>query len=330
MPAKIPACVGMTMVGRFPVSFQVLQRLQPENPKTPALRPHESQTMNDWDDLHCFTVLVEKQTLTAAADALGVQHSTVSRRIARLEETLGLRLFDRIGRRYLLTAEGERIRAQAQEIAVGMGSLLRAAREQREEMGEVAVSVPPLAAKSLLMPHFAGFARRHPNIRLVLQSDAHISNLHARQADIALRLVRPVQNDLVTRRLRPVRYRFYARERYLQTRARAEYAFLRLTAVGAHAQWQAEQLAGRRVILACNDFDLIKAAVAAETGIGLLPDFHVRSEDGFVRADLDGTGEQAEFAADMYLVMHEDLRRSPKIRAVADFLAEVLADKPAG
>ncbi|MFC2292037.1 MAG: LysR family transcriptional regulator, partial [Kingella oralis] len=67
--------------------------------------------MNDWDDLHCFTVLVEKQTLTAAAETLGVQHSTISRRIARLEATLGLRLFDRIGRRYLLTDEGARIRS---------------------------------------------------------------------------------------------------------------------------------------------------------------------------------------------------------------------------
>ena len=111
--------------------------------------------MNDWDDLHCFTVLVEKQTLTAAAETLGVQHSTISRRIARLEATLGLRLFDRIGRRYLLTDEGARIRAQAQEIAVGMDSLLRTAREQREEMAEVVVSAPPLVAKGLLMPHFA-------------------------------------------------------------------------------------------------------------------------------------------------------------------------------
>ncbi|MFC2561953.1 MAG: LysR family transcriptional regulator, partial [Kingella oralis] len=182
--------------------------------------------MNDWDDLHCFTVLVEKQTLTAAAETLGVQHSTISRRIARLEATLGLRLFDRIGRRYLLTDEGARIRAQAQEIAVGMDSLLRTAREQREEMAEVVVSAPPLVAKGLLIPHFAAFARRHANIRLVLQSDAHISNLHARHADIALRIVRPTQNDLVARRLRPIRYRFYAREGYLRSRPRAEQAFL--------------------------------------------------------------------------------------------------------
>ena len=285
--------------------------------------------MNDWDDLHCFTVLVEKQTLTAAAETLGVQHSTISRRIARLEATLGLRLFDRIGRRYLLTDEGARIRAQAQEIAVGMDSLLRTAREQREEMAEVVVSAPPLVAKGLLMPHFAAFARHHANIRLVLQSDAHISNLHARHADIALRIVRPTQNDLVARRLRPIRYRFYAREGYLRSRPRAEQAFLCLNIGGAHGLWQEQLLAGRRIILACNDFDVIKAAVAAETGIGLLPDFYVHPADGFVQVAPNGAAQPEEFAADLYLVMHEDLRRSPKIRAVADFLGEVLADQAA-
>ena len=89
--------------------------------------------------------------------------------------------------------------------------------------------------------------------------------------------------------------------------------------------WQTEQLAGRKIILACNDFDLIKAAIAAETGIGLLPDFCVRPEDGFVQVGLNDAAEKEEFAADIYLVLHENLRRSPKICAVADFLGEVLA-----
>ena len=93
--------------------------------------------------------------------------------------------------------------------------------------------------------------------------------------------------------------------------------------------WQTEQLAGRKIILACNDFDVIKAAVAAETGIGLLPDFYVRPADGFVQVAPNGAAQPEEFAADLYLVMHEDLRRSPKIRAVADFLGEVLADQAA-
>ena len=79
--------------------------------------------MNNWDDLLYFKILVEKQTLTVAAEALGVQHSTIARRIARLEATLGLRLFDRIGRRYLLTDEGARIHSQVQEIAIGRDKL---------------------------------------------------------------------------------------------------------------------------------------------------------------------------------------------------------------
>ena len=88
--------------------------------------------MNNWDDLLYFHILVSQQTLTAAAETLGVQHSTVSRRIARLEATLGLRLFDRMGRRYLLTADGARIHEQTQDIAIRMNTLMRTAREQRE------------------------------------------------------------------------------------------------------------------------------------------------------------------------------------------------------
>ena len=74
----------------------------------------------DWNGIRHFTTLVEKQTLTAAAEHLGVQHSTVSRQIAQLENALGLRLFDRIGKRYLLTPEGERLYRQACENSTDM------------------------------------------------------------------------------------------------------------------------------------------------------------------------------------------------------------------
>ena len=82
----------------------------------------------DWNDLQHFVTLVEQETLTAAAEALGVQHSTVSRRIAQLEGALGVRLFDRIGKRYLLTENGTRIHAQAQELAKDILTLQHLAR----------------------------------------------------------------------------------------------------------------------------------------------------------------------------------------------------------
>ena len=139
----------------------------------------------DWNDVHHFTVLVERETLTAAAEALNVQHSTVSRRIERLEQTLGLRLFDRIGKRYLLPEDGARLYQHARGLATDMQQLGRIARETVQAMSKVIVSAPPLIAKGLLMPHFAEFRRRQPRICLTLHSEVQLSNLHRRQADIA-------------------------------------------------------------------------------------------------------------------------------------------------
>ena len=155
----------------------------------------------DWNGIRHFTALVEKQTLTAAAEHLGVQHSTVSRQIAQLENALGLRLFDRIGKRYLLPPEGERLYRHACEICKDMSMLQRTAREQAELRHSVVISAPPFVARLLLMPHIADFYRKHNDIRLIIQSDAALADLHGRQADIALRLVRPTQNDLAVRRI---------------------------------------------------------------------------------------------------------------------------------
>ena len=129
----------------------------------------------DWNGIRHFTALVEKQTLTAAAEHLGVQHSTVSRQIAQLENALGLRLFDRIGKRYLLTPEGERLYRHACEICKDMSMLQRTAREQAELRHSVVISAPPFVARLLLMPHIADFYRKHNDIRLIIQSDAALA-----------------------------------------------------------------------------------------------------------------------------------------------------------
>ena len=285
--------------------------------------PHLMQP--DWNDVHHFTVLVERETLTAAAEALNVQHSTVSRRIERLEQTLGLRLFDRIGKRYLLTEDGARLYQHARGLATDMQQLGRIARETVQAMSKVIVSAPPLIAKGLLMPHFAEFRRRQPRICLTLHSEVQLSNLHRRQADIALRLVRPAQDDLVARRLRPVHYRLYAHRDYLRHTARADWSFLTLDPVGAHGLWLAETLAQEQTAFICNDFGLIRDAVAQQCGIGLLPDFCVRREDPFCQVTLGDA--PTEFAATLYLVLHEGLRHATNIRAVADFLVEKLEEK---
>lgn len=282
----------------------------------------------DWNDLQYFITLVERETLTAAAEALDVQHSTVSRRVAQLEESLGLRLFDRIGKRYLLTDDGKRIHAHVQELAKDIHTLQRLARGAGERQARVVVSAPPLVLRDLLSARqLAGFAAQHPHIRLVLQAEARLTDLHARQADIALRLVRPVQNDLVIRRLRSVRFGFYALPACLQ-RPREQWRFLLIPATANQGRWARQLIGDDSAALECNDFLLIRQCLQEGMGVGLLPDFFVTPADGLRPVSLHGSTPEV-LEESLYLVMHEDVRRSPSVRAVADFLQQALASKTA-
>lgn len=280
----------------------------------------------DWNGIRYFATLVEKETLTAAAAALDVQHSTVSRQIAQLEQALGLRLFDRIGKRYLLTADGERLYRHACDLCKEMNVLQRVAREQAAVRHSVTVSAPPSVARLLLMPHLTDFYQKHADIRLILQSEAALADLHGRQADIALRLVRPMQNDLVVRRLLHFSYGIYAHEDYLKNTCRENWRFVQIAVNTRFSHWFAEQIGeGADTVFASNDFAAIKQAVVAQIGIGILPDFAVMPADGLRCVSLKADEPPPLFAAEINLVMHEDVRRSPAVRAVADFFGEVLA-----
>ena len=279
----------------------------------------------DWNGIRHFTALVEKQTLTAAAEHLGVQHSTVSRQIAQLEKDLNLRLFDRIGKRYLLTPEGERLYRHACEICKDMGRWRRTAREQAAVRHSVVISAPPFVARLLLMPHLAAFYRKHGNIRLILQNDAALADLHGRQADIALRLIRPTHNDLAVRRLHGFSYRIYGHESYLKNTRRNHWQFVQIAVETAFSRWFSTQIGEEAdIIFASNDFAAVKQAITEQIGIGILPDFAVSTDDG-LRAVALAEGEASPaFAAEIFLVMHDDVRRSPAVRAAADFIGEAL------
>ncbi len=280
----------------------------------------------DWNDLHHFVTLVEQQTLTAAAEVLAVQHSTVARRIAQLETQLGLRLFDRIGKRYLLTDDGQRIYVQAQDIAKNIRLLQHSARERQNAVTEVIISAPPAVIHTLLPPHVSEFFTRHPCIHLTLDSNVGFSNLHQRQADIALRMSRPTQADLAVRALRSVRFGFYAHADYLASTARADWRFFGFTVANRFTRWAAEQTENERVVLSGNDFSTLRQLMINGLGIGLLPDYAVHPDDGLLPVAIHGATPET-LQETLYLVMHEDVRRSPAVRAAADFLVEVLAQE---
>ncbi|WGE41991.1 LysR family transcriptional regulator [Actinobacillus equuli] len=273
----------------------------------------------DWSDIHYFVLLVEKQTLKATAEALNVEHSTVSRRIERLEKQLKVHLFDRINKRYLLTADGKRLYTEAKKLQFNVRQFVQAAQDGSEQMSEVLLSVPPFVSFALISPLLGEFYRRFSHIRLVLVSDLALSSLHQRQADIALRIVKPEHNDLVARRLFDVHYHWYAHADYLAHTLSEVRHYLGLNLNGTQVQWVQQQLADKPVRFACNDFLLIQSAISQQLGIGLLP--LVLGE----KTDFVLVAEMPSLSMPMYLIMHQDVRQTPAVRAVADFLIEMLA-----
>ena len=305
-----------------------------------------------WDDLAYFVCLVERQTLTACAEEMGVQHSTVARRIDHLEQTLAVNLFDRVGKRYVLTQEGERLYGQAVEVQKEITVFERMAIDQNVIQGKVVVSAPPVWANEVLMPVLNDFCQQFPDILLELGGDVNISNLHHREADIALRLHRPTQEDLVIRTLGEVRYGFFAHSNYIKHTRPEQWQLIEFQASARVLAWSQALIKQHSYTIAFSTNDLYIACHAAcqKLGIALLPYFLANKYSELIPVDpinreplthqepnkipipsssdssskIKGSDLNTTIPLTqdypLYLVMHPDVRRSARVRTVADWL----------
>ncbi|KRA64055.1 LysR family transcriptional regulator [Caulobacter sp. Root655] len=146
--------------------------------------------MIDWDDVRYFLAVARAGSLRAAAERLGVNHSTVLRRIAQLEEHLGARMFEKLPSGYRLTAAGEEALELANQMEASSHQLeTRVFGRDQSVRGLLRVTLPPPLATHLLMPDFADFVRLHPGIELEILSSGELANLTNREADVAIRVV---------------------------------------------------------------------------------------------------------------------------------------------
>jgi len=147
-------------------------------------------TMIDWDDVRYFLAVARGGSVRAAAERLGVNHSTVLRRIAQLEERLGTHMFEKLPSGYRLTAAGEEILEFADQMEVSSHLLETRVfgRDQRAH-GLLRVTLAPPLATHLLMPDLADFARLHLDIEMEILSSGEVANLTNREADVAIRIV---------------------------------------------------------------------------------------------------------------------------------------------
>ncbi|WP_434030338.1 LysR family transcriptional regulator [[Pseudomonas] boreopolis] len=280
----------------------------------------------DWDDLRHFVAFADAGSLAGAARRLQVEHATVARRIAALEETLQLKLVDRRTRSYVLTADGERIARLGRDMEAGAQAVLRAAAAgQQEVAGTVSLSAPPATATTLLTPHFGELYRRHPAIRLRVIAETRMASLRS-EVDLAIRLGRPDDPELVVRRLQRMTFSYYAAPSYLARTAPEDYVFIGYDESLDESPQQRQMrafAAGRPLVLRSNSSDVQRGAVRAGVGVALLGDLPGNVDDPGLVPLPGGAGV---LERELWLVVHRDLRRAPAVRAVAEFLVQALAE----
>lgn len=283
----------------------------------------------DWESLRYFSVFASSGSLAAAARCLQVEHATVARRIAALEIGLGLKLVERRARAYRLTAEGQRIAQLAQRMDDDAQAVLRAAAiGQQRVAGTVALSVPPATSRTLLVPYLGSLYQRHPAIRLRLIAETRLASLR-REVDLAVRLGRPDDPELIVRRLRSLTFSYYAARDYLVRTAAADYVFVGYpeSLDASPQQRQVQAFAdGRPLGLRSNSVELQIGAVRAGVGVALLADLPDVVADPTLAVLPDGA---AVLVRELWLVVHRDQWQAPAVRAVAEFVIATLAEPSA-
>jgi len=276
--------------------------------------------MFDWEDMRVFAALAREGSLAGAARALGVNHATVARRVASLEQALGVALVTRLARATPLTREGEAIAALAADMEAQAQGILRKARDATATLsGQITIATSPVLANEILIPRLAPLQAAHPALAIDLRVNPQMLSLEHGEADMAVRLRRPDRGDLVTRRLGQMRFGLYAAPQ-VAAQPPADWRFIAFDAALDHVpqqRWLHEVLGGRAISLRTSD--LYGQRIAAEAGMGVacLPLILGERSSGLVLA----APGLAPPPRDIWLVIHADLRRAPAVRAAADHVA---------
>jgi DNA-binding transcriptional LysR family regulator len=280
----------------------------------------------DWDDLRFFLAVAEGGSLQAAARKLGVNHSTVFRRINRFEKEVQARLFERLADGYQLTTAGEDLLDHVRQIGNEVDQLsLKVLGKDYRPSGKVRLTAPDNLAYRYLPGYLLEFSKRYPDIRLEIVVSAESLDLTRREADVAVRATSAPPPHLVGRKVVTVQWAYYAAKAYLKGRRRptsvgdltgrrligADGALRRLPPFrnleGGHAQ---------DIVMTCSTLDAMSAMAEAGLGIALLPDD--QRKPSLVRL----FEAQPPYANDIWLLTHPELRRTERIRLLLEHLAE--------
>lgn len=281
----------------------------------------------EWSDLRYFAAVSRTGSLGGAARQLGVNHSTVFRRINALEANLGVKLFERLPAGYALTAAGEEMMATAVQVEDEINALDRrlSGRDYRLS-GNIRVTTTDTIGLWFVQPHLYEFHQAHPGIQVELVISNELFSLSKREADIAIRPTQNPPEELVGRRISDIAWAVYSSREYLKGKPKLR----RLSDLARHtlvsgddslaqlgaSRWLRKQAPDAEIGYRSNSLMAQLSAVKAGFGLAVLPCFLGDSESDLARV----FAPDASLTSGLWLLTHRDLRDTARIRAFMDFM----------
>lgn len=283
----------------------------------------------NWDNLRYVLMVANKGSVSAAARALGVNRTTVLRRINAFQQDLNCRIFQHNGSAYVLTPEAEKMIDAAREVENTLVNMQRQIAGQELKLeGELRVTTTDTLMVSLIAPHLASFHRKHPHIVVEVITTPSILSLDRRDADIAIRPMQgPPDASLIGRFLCDIEFGVYASPQFLQECETDNYfeenwvgfdSALRTTPLGT---WLEAKVSTQKICMRVDTFIGIRVAAEHGIGIALLPCLLGDSSSLLTRLPI-ATGE---LSAELWLLTHPDLLRSARVNAFIDHFAEAFS-----
>jgi DNA-binding transcriptional LysR family regulator len=289
--------------------------------------------MFDWNDLKHFLAVARHGSTIAAAKALSLSQSTVHRRLEELERRLGGQLVIRHPTGYRLTELGKGLQPYAEGVEDAVAAFERQfAATNTELVGSIRVTCPdavgPRLTRSGLIEKFNA---RYRELRVELVMGDRIVDLAKGEADIAFRALPPTDGSLFGRKLSSSPWAVYASQAYIERHGKIQ----RFEDIGEHtvvafdgsllnhpaAQWLQTAAPNARVAARSTSLPALLQAIKSGAGVGALPIIVGDAEDDLVRL----SGPIPNLATGFYLLMHEDMKTTPRVRAFFDFVVEELA-----
>lgn len=274
----------------------------------------------NWDDLRFFLALAREGSVSGAGRALGVKHTTVARHIQALEDRLDTRLFDRSPDGYAMTQAAENIFNRAVEIEALTQSVDREAFGMDAQLaGPLSLTASKIVSERLIIPQLGTFTSAFPNINLRLVTTTVLTNLAARDADVAVRMTPKPPDYLIGRDVMPLQYGIYGTPKTLKNLSGSVDVIL-FEGDDEFPIWVTDNFRNPRVVIRTDTVSSMAIATRNHIGVSRMPCFIGDSDTRLRRLDVQLQPSDWR----VWILSHVDLRATARVRVCRDFLFEII------